>query len=460
MSATYNENLEAHVLSILLKDGSTYQIVEDALEKDVFGWKPFGIVYQTIVDIVNSDMYPDIETIAVDLDRRNLLQVISIPSNGIKGREALDYIQDLEVNIEMLESYAIQMLELHGNKKLLSVADKIREYVEKRGKRPVETLSMIDFETGKISSYVGSQSKNTRTSKEVAEENIKQFEDVLEGKSLYILTGLDAWDDYVGGLFPRLYMIAAEQNEGKSTLVLNLINNIAIKYPKEVQNWLATKVKLFTFESSAEEINNKLVQMQTGISQIRIEKGELSTEELIKYKEALKNISESPIVYDDSFEITLPLLRTKIRKAVGDGAKVIFIDQLEQIMIGGSGDLQQEHIRLNYITYRIKAYQREQNVPIILVHQNKKVSGGQEGRSGTIDHVLNHLNQAGGKAPDAVLMVRTTKEPAFFWVKNRQGKKGKRKVNWDGSRLSFSDVPGLSEFGDNPDFLQEEIGNN
>jgi len=188
--------------------------------------------------------------------------------------------------------------------------------------------------------------------------------------------------------------------------------------------------------------------MRTGISQIRIEKGLLSKEELSTYATALKEVADSPIMYDDSSEITLPLLRTKIRKAVADGAKAIFIDQLEQIMLGGSGDTQAEHIKLNYICYRLKAYQREQNVPIIIVHQRRKAS--QEG--GNKDPELADLYQAGGKAPDAVFMVRTKKDPAIFCVKNRQGAKGKRSVGWDGSKILFYDTDVQT-----PEFVQDEL---
>ena len=455
MAQTFNENIELQTLACLFKDGSLYPIVEDILERKAFGWKPFGIIFQSIKDIVDSDLYPDTETIATDLERKSLLQKITIMSNGLQGKDALNYIKKLDTNVDQFESYAYQVQELYANRQLLSLSEDMKKAVES-GKRPIEILSDMDLKSGKIAVFVGAQSKNTRTSKDVAESNLQQLSDATEGKSIYISTGLSSWDDFTGGIAPRFYMIAAEQNEGKSSLVLNLIRNIAIHPPIRVMNFEKTKVKLFTFESSAEEIQNKLIQLETGISQIRIEKGNLSDEELLKYKDALMEIAESPILYDDSSELTLPLLRTKIRKACAEGAEIIFIDQLEQLFIGGSGDLQPEHIRLNYITYRIKAYQREQNIPIILVHQRKKTQEGygKPQDNNLRDAELNDLNQAGGKAPDAVLMLRTKKEPAFFWVKNRQGKRGKVSVGWDGSRILFFDLDGNSEF---PEFVQPTL---
>lgn len=454
MAKTYNENIEAHVISILFKDGSLFSVVEDMLEKPSFGWVPYGIIYESFKETIESDLYPDIDTISHYLERKSLLEKINIPNTKLFGRDALDHLKNMDSSPELIENYAFQISELRAGRQLNALSEKIKKGVEE-GKRPIEILSMMDFESGKISAYVGSPTQNTRTSKDVAEKNIQQFQDTINGKSRYIETGLKFWDEFAGGIAPRFYLIASEQNEGKSTLVLNLIHNIAVN-PEEAKK---VKVKLFTFESSAEEINNKLVQRQTGISQIRIEKGQLSEEELNKYQTALGKISKSPIVYDDSSEITLPLLRTKIRKAVADGAKVIFIDQIEQIMIGGSGDSQPEHIKINYISYRLKAYQREMDVAIIAVHQNKKVSGqgGSEHRDKIYDYQLNDLSQAGGKAPNAVVMIRTTRKPAVFWVKNREGKKGKRELGWEGDFLRMYDV---EESGngqvEQPSFIQDD----
>ena len=37
-------------------------------------------------------------------------------------------------------------------------------------------------------------------------------------------------------------------------------------------------------------------------------------------------------------------------------------------------------------------------------------------------------------------MGRTSREHAFFWVKNREGKKGKRPIGWEGKYLKFYDI--------------------
>ena len=446
MAQTYNENIELQTLACLFKDGSLYPIVEDILEKKAFGWKPFGLVFQSIKDIVDSDLYPDVETVSTDLDRKGMLDAVSISSSGLRGKDALVFMKGMDVNVEQLESYAYQVLELRANRQILSLAEDMKSGVES-GKRPIEILSDMDLKSGKIAAFVGAQSKNTRNAKDVAMASVEQFEDASNGNSKYISTGLSAWNDFTNGLYPqRLYMIAARTNEGKSALVQNLINNIAIED--------GIMVKLFSLEMSAEEIHNRLVQIRTGISPLRIETGKLRDSEIEPYKEATKIISNSPIIYDDSSELSLALLRTKIRKAKANGVRVVFIDQLEQLSIGGSGDSQPEYIKINYISYRLKAFSREMDIPVVVVHQMNRSGEGSQGDK-EVDPLLSQISQAGEKACDAILLIKNNKSGAYFyWGKNRQGRKGRREVNWNGERILFSDIPGSSEF---PEFVQPEL---
>ena len=80
---------------------------------------------------------------------------------------------------------------------------------------------------------------------------------------------------------------------------------------------------------------------------------------------------------------------------------------------------------------------------------------GQSQQSTIRDPQLNDLNQAGGKAPNAVLMLRTKFDPAFFWTKNREGEKGKFPIGWNGSRLLFYDLENSPK--EQPEFVQGDF---
>jgi replicative DNA helicase len=452
MAATYNESVELCTLSCLFKDGSLYPTVEDVLSKKSFGWIPFGTVYQGIKDVVSNDLYPDVTTVATELDRRGLLDTVYIMSNNKRGREALEFIASMDVNVDNLESYSFQVSELYATRQLRDLKELIGQEIDS-GKRPIEILSDIDLQTGKISAFIGSKSKNTTSARDAIRDSVDQFEDAVAGKDRYISTHLRFWDDYVNGLFPgRLYMIAANSNDGKTSLAINIANSVAIEQK--------IKTLYITMESGATEIINKFVQLDTGVSSLRIEKGKLSDSEMKLYGESANKIKEvgDCLIFDDSSELPLALLRTKIRKAVANGVKLVIIDQLEQILISGGGESQAEHIKFNYISYRIKAYAREMDVPIVLVHQTNKGADSGQNRGKDVDVQIGDINQGGQKACDAIAIIRHKKEGQeiissfIHWVKNRQGPKKKVPVIFEGKRIKFKDMPEVI-----PSFVQGEI---
>lgn len=452
MPQTYNENIEMSVLSCLFKNGSLFSVVEDFLEKRSFGWQPFGIIFQSIKEVNSNNILPDVMTIYTDLDKKGMIDTIKIMSNGLQGKAALEYIANFDVNPDNIESYARQVQELYATRQLMALLDKEKQAIE-GGSSPIEILSHLDLETGKIAAYVGAQSKNIKSAKDVGHESVEQFQEAAHGNDLYISTGINAWDDFTNGLYPgRLYIVAAASNDGKSSLIQNIVYNISVE--RKIKSFL------LTLEASSVEVYNKIIQRMTGISSMIIEKGHLKDAELEKYTEAVGKIANSEIIFDDSPELILPLLRTKIRKAVANGARVILIDQLEQILIGFGGEVQAEYVRINYIAYRIKAFAREMQVPIILVHQMNRSADSGQNRGKNVDPQIQDLSQAGERPADSVLIIRHKKEGQkiletyFHWVKNRQGKKGRRRVEFDGEHVLFRDLEGFSEF---PDYAQEEI---
>lgn len=450
MAQNYNENLELLVVSSIVKNAVVvFPIIGDILETESFGWKPFQILYKNIKRVVENDLIPDYVTILVELERTGDLEKIMIQSNGKRGKEALEYMLTVDVDIEKIESYALQVQDMYGSRKLIALNDKIKKALEE-GKRPIDVLGMIDIETGKISAFVGFKSNSLRVSNDVASVALDKYKKALGGEVSYILTGIDAWDDFTNGLSPqRLYMIAAASNDGKSALADNIMYNISVA-PKRKED--RKKVLIVTLEMSAEERFNRLIQIETGISPLRIERADLTQEETQLYATAWKNISDGNIVYDDSSELSLPLLRTKLRKFKADGGQLAIIDQLEQLQIGGGADTQPDYIRFNYMTYRLKAFARELDLPIIIIHQMNRSADGGLNRGKNVDPQIQDLAQAGEKACDAIVIIRHVreaqeiKESSFYWVKHRQGRRGRMEVEFKGTHVKFKNKEGSSQF--------------
>lgn len=127
MAQNYNENLELLVVSSIVKNAVVvFPIIGDILETESFGWKPFQILYKNIKRVVENDLIPDYVTILVELERTGDLEKIMIQSNGKRGKEALEYMLTVDVDIEKIESYALQVQDMYGSRKLIALNDKIK----------------------------------------------------------------------------------------------------------------------------------------------------------------------------------------------------------------------------------------------------------------------------------------------------------------------------------------------
>lgn len=456
----YSEKVEIAPLTCLIRNPSLLGVVEDMLTVKTFSWHSFATIYRTIKRLNSNDILADKFTLITELEMGDMLDTIVIPSNGLTGREAIDYIETLDgVNPDYVEAYAFQAQKVQAQREytlyLKNALSKMEEDAD-----PLPVMAQLDIDSGKIAMRLGSKSGNLKTAKDVALSVADEYNDVVSGKISYIKTGIKGWDDFTNGLCKgRLYIVSAVSNDGKSSLVQNVLYNISVKSP--VDGRALKKGCLISMEASAQDVFRKLIQRITGISTLKIESGGLSEEEEKKMMEAIATIGKSPVVFDDSPELILALVRTKIRQAVESGAEYVIIDQLEQILLGGAGDSMAEHIKINFISYRIKAFARESDVPIILVHQmNRGIDSGDK-RGKDLDPQIQDLAQAGEKAADAILMIRhkkvkqTITNSYLWWVKNRQGKKGFREVKFTGESILFEDMEEQPETL--PQFLQIEM---
>jgi replicative DNA helicase len=102
------------------------------------------------------------------------------------------------------------------------------------------------------------------------------------------------------------------------------------------------------------------------------------------------------------------------------------------------------HVIYDFISYRLKAFAREFNVPIFLAHQMNRSADQKDAKNNELS--LANLNEGGERAADSILFIRHEKENQeikkswFYWVKNRQGRKGRKQVNFIGQRITFEDM--------------------
>ncbi len=453
MSVQYDSNLELTILSAVINNGNSYYQVQDTVEPASFYWKPNGVIWQCFMDIADNDLYIDKVTLLNQLSKTGYLENYITEVGGVSGKDAVEHLYNIKADHERIESYAIQLQECKSQREIILLSEKAKE-MSLAGKSSSEILAMLDFDAGKILGNSGAIISSMKSLGDAVKESLKTVVEAMEGDSKYIETGIDAIDLFIGGGCPgRLVIDAASSNDGKSALLTNIMYNISIsdKYLEyddgtKRKDRKRHKTAFITLEMSAMEVVHRVVQMITGIDPIRLEKGKITESERLLFQKALDDIDSKKdfVIFEDTPDMNISQLRQKIRKMTAEGCDFVIVDQLQQIQPMQAMANQSRHVIYDFISYRLKAFAREFNVPIFLAHQMNRSADQKDSKDADLS--LANLNEGGERAADSILFIRHEKENQiiqkswFYWAKNRQGRKGRKQVNFIGHKITFEDM--------------------
>jgi len=179
---------------------------------------------------------------------------------------------------------------------------------------------------------------------------------------LGVSTGFEKFDEKLGGLSPsNLSIGAGRPGMGKTALILNMIENMAIKNQ--------TPVGFFSLEMSNGEIMDRLLSSQTGIPIKDLRCGNISDCDFENLGSHVKKIQNSPIIIDDSPFHNMSTLSSKaIQMKNQYDIKVIFIDYL-QLIDGVRKGSDSRYMEVTEISRRLKCLAKQLKIPIVCLSQ-------------------------------------------------------------------------------------------
>jgi replicative DNA helicase len=156
-----------------------------------------------------------------------------------------------------------------------------------------------------------------------------------------------------------LITLAGRPGMGKSALA----NNIAVNVAK-----LGKVVGIFNLEMSNEQILQRMVAGETGVSLRNIRRGELSADEWKLFGEATGRLSNMKIFIDDTPGLRPSQLRARCRRIYAEhGLDLIVIDYLG--LMEGDGNYQNQTALISYISRQLKLLAKELHTPVLALSQ-------------------------------------------------------------------------------------------
>jgi replicative DNA helicase len=178
-------------------------------------------------------------------------------------------------------------------------------------------------------------------------------------------------DDILGGLQPGLlYIIGGETSHGKSSLALNIAENIAMSgYP----------VLYFTMEMSRKQLIHRIICSRCQIAMGRFRRGHVSDMERFQLEQEAKNFSTCPLFIDETSGLSAAEFYAKSLRAVrNQDIRVIFVDYLQimDLSAGQNGQrLRDEREGISFITRTMKDVAKRLATPVVLLSQLSRVRG-------------------------------------------------------------------------------------
>ena len=179
-----------------------------------------------------------------------------------------------------------------------------------------------------------------------------------------MITGLSAIDKIIGELKKsELVVVAGRPSMGKTSLLVSITNNLLTRVP----------IAFFSLEMSGVKLVDRVMSNACRFRVGSITNGQLSNHEWDELDNRIKEILTSQLYIDDSPELSLDELESKINKFVEDhGVKIVMIDSIQLINSGSNSQME----NLAKCLERLKELAKRLNIAIMVVsclYQGNKV---------------------------------------------------------------------------------------
>ena len=322
---------------------------------DVFLTVDHQLIYSAILAVYDRISKADPLLVADELKKGDQL-------NRAGGTEYLYELQAPIVETESTEFYADILYEKATRRRLIRATAQIREMAYDEGVAITEVLNQSQETVFDLS-----QSDTQRgfvAIRSLLTESLNAVERLYHKKSRFlgVPTGFMDFDHLTSGLQPgNLIIIAARPSMGKTTLVLNIAQNVALEQKRPVA--------VFSLEMPSQDIAMRMLATESRIDFGRLRTGNFSEDQWKPLTEGASRLAEAPILINDNRGLTVQSLRAEGRRLKGEHSDLalIIVDYLQ--LLRGTGRYHAREQEISEISRALKILAWELNVPIIACSQ-------------------------------------------------------------------------------------------
>ncbi len=322
---------------------------------DVFLTVDHQLIYSAILAVYDRVSKADPLLVADELKKGDQL-------NRAGGTEYLYELQAPIVETESTEFYADILYEKATRRRLIRATAQIREMAYDEGVAITEVLNQSQeavFDLSQSDTQRGFVAIHS-----LLTESLNAVERLYHKKSRFlgVPTGFMDFDHLTSGLQPgNLIIIAARPSMGKTTLVLNIAQNVALEQKRPVA--------VFSLEMPSQDIAMRMLATESRIDFGRLRTGNFSEDQWRPLTDGASRLAKAPILINDNRGLTVQSLRAEGRRLKGEHSDLalIIVDYLQ--LLRGTGRYHAREQEISEISRALKILAWELNVPIIACSQ-------------------------------------------------------------------------------------------
>ncbi|QRF24815.1 replicative DNA helicase [Alicyclobacillus sp. TC] len=369
--------------AMLISNDAVVEAIE-ILEADDFYRTPHRIIYGVMQRLFQEAEPIDVITVTASLASEEA---------ALESVGGVEYIAQLAAALPTAlhtYHYARIIKEKALMRRIIQVSTKIAEQGYDTEKTAAEVLADAERMILELSQY--QKTRDFTHISDVLQSTFDRIEQLYasEGQLTGIPTGYSELDRMTSGFQKSdLIIVAARPSVGKTAFALNIAQNVAVR--------AGLPVAIFSLEMSKDQLVQRMLCAEAYIDGHKLRNGTLDDEDWPKLSMGVSTLSNSPLYIDDSPGITVPEMRSKLRRLkLEKGLGFVVIDYLQLIQgRRASGENRQQEI--SEISRSLKGLARELEVPVVALAQlSRSVEQRQDKRP-----MLSDIRESGSIEQDA-----------------------------------------------------------
>lgn len=433
----HNEEAEQSVLGAVLIDKEAISTASQFVKPEDFYNEINGLIFAAMLSLYEDRKPIDILTLTANLKKQKVL-------DKVDGNFLADLINVVPTAAN-IEHYASLVKEASTKRALIAIGGQIAEMGFMDDKEVGELVDRAESFVFAISQ--GHTARGFMPIKQALADSFDRIDELHKKGSGFrgVRTGFTALDNILSGMQEsNLIVLAARPGQGKTALMVNIAQNVAVidKLP----------VGIFSLEMSQEELVDRLLVGQADVDAWRLKTGKLSENDFAKLSEAMGQLAEAPIYIDDTPGISISEIRTRARRLHSEHKiSMIIVDYLQLV---DSGKRYENRVQeVSAVSQAMKNLARELKIPIITLSQ---LSRAVEHR-GERKPQLADLRESGAIEQDADVVMfiyrpeeeqGTTIPVKLLIAKHRNGPTGEIDLLFRGDRIRFYNIEKNREGGE------------